>query len=109
MLSSHSDAHLALNKFFHEIGIPSELHTNGAGELVHGEWDSLCQRHRVYRTFTEPHSSWQNIAERAGGIIKSKARDLMRRTNTPVVLWDYCIEYVSELRCLTATDVFDLN
>ena len=36
-LNGRSDAHLALNKFLHEIGIPSELHTDGAGELVHGE------------------------------------------------------------------------
>jgi len=108
-LNGRSDAHLALNKFLHEIGIPSELHTDGAGELVHGEWDKLCQRHKIYRTFTEPHSPWQNIAERAGGIIKSRTRDMMRRTNTPITLWDYCLEYVAELRCMTATGIFDLN
>ena len=108
-LNGRSDAHLALNKFLHEIGIPSELHTDGAGELVHGEWDKLCQRHKIYRTFTEPHTPWQNIAERSGGIIKAKTKDIMRRTNTPIVLWDYCVEYVAELRCMTATTIFDLN
>ena len=108
-LKGRSEAHLALNKFLHEIGIPSELHTDGAGELVHGEWDKLCQKYRIYRTFTEPHSPWQNIAERAGGIIKSKTKDMMRRTNTPLVLWDYCTEYNTELRCMTATSMFDLN
>ena len=33
----------------------------------------------------------------------------MRRTNTPLVLWDYCTEYNTELRCMTATNMYDLN
>ena len=108
-MKGKKESHLALNRFLHEIGIPSELHTDGAGEMVHGEWNTLCQRYKIYRTYTEPHSPWQNIAERTGGIIKAKTRDLMRRTNTPLVLWDYCTEYTSELRCMTATNLFDLD
>ena len=108
-MKGKGESHLALHKFLHEIGIPSELHTDNAGELIHGEWNSLCQQHKIYRTYTEPHSPWQNMAERAGGIIKARAKDMMRRTNTPVILWDYCIEYNADLRCLTATNIFDLN
>ena len=108
-MKGKKESHLALHRFLHEIGVPSELHTDGAGELVHGEWNALCQRYKIYRTYTEPHSPWQNIAERAGGIIKSKTRDMMRRTNTPLVLWDYCVEYNAEIRCMTATNIFDLN
>ena len=108
-MKSRKDAHLALDKFLHEVGIPSELHSDGAEELVHGQWDSICQRHKIFRTMNEPHSPWQNLAERTGGIIKSRARDMMRRTNTPLVLWDYCIEYNSDIRCMTATSIFDLN
>ena len=92
-MQGKKESHLALNRFLHKIGIPSELHTDGAGELVHGEWKTLCNRHKIYRIFTEPHSPWQNIAERAGGVIKGRTRDMMRRTNTPLVLWDYCVEY----------------
>ena len=108
-MQGKKESHLALNTFLHEIGVPSELHTDGAGELVHGEWKTLCQRHKIHRTYTEPHSPWQNIAERAGGVIKAKTRDMMRRTNTPLVLWDYCVEYNAEIRCMTATNIFDLN
>ena len=108
-MKSRKDAHLALDKFLHEIGVPSELHSDGAEELVKGPWDTICQRYKIYRTRNEPHSPWQNLAERTGGIIKSRTRDMMRRTNTPIVLWDYCVEYNSEIRCMTATDIFDLN
>ena len=34
---------------------------------------------------------------------------MMRGTNIPLVLWDYCVEYNSDLRCMTATDIYDLN
>ena len=108
-MKSRKDAHRTLDKFLHEIGVPSELHSDGAEELIHGEWDSMCQKHTIYRTYNEPHSPWQNLAERTGGIIKSRTREMMRRTNTPLPLWDYCIEYNSELRCMTATDIFNLN
>ena len=33
----------------------------------------------------------------------------MRRTNTPIVLWDYCIEYNSELRSVTAARNIELE
>ena len=36
-MQGKKESHLALNRFLHEIRIPSELHTGGAGELVHGE------------------------------------------------------------------------
>ena len=108
-VKSRKVAYLALDKFLHEIGVPSELHSDGAEELIHGHWDTICQRHKIYRTRNEPHSPWKNLAERTGGIIESRTKDMMRRTNTPIVLWDCCIEYNSEIRCMTATDIFDLN
>ena len=93
----------------HEVGIPSELHSNGAEELVHGTWDTICQKHRIYRAYNESHSPWQNLAEQTGGIIKSRTRDMMRRINTPLVLWENYVEYNSKLRCMTATEIYDLN
>ena len=34
---------------------------------------------------------------------------MMRRTNTPIILWDYCVEYNAELQYMTSTDIYDLN
>ena len=108
-MESKSDAHFALNRFIHEVGVPTELHTDGSKEQALGNWKRLCQRHSIYRTWTEPHSPWQNLAEKAGGVIKARCRDMMRKTNTPIVLWDYCIEYNSELRSMTATKNIELE
>ena len=102
-------AHYALDRFIHEVGVPAELLTDGAKELTVSEWGATCRRHKIHSCVTEPYSPWQNPAELAGGTIKQKVRSLMRRTNTPVRLWDYCWEYVSELKCLTATEHIQLD
>ena len=108
-MESKSDAPLALNRFIHEVGVPTEIHTDGSKEQSYAKWKKICNKHQIYRTWTEPYSPWQNLAERAGGIVKCRTRDMMRRTNTPIVLWDYCIEYNAELRCLTAADNIELD
>ena len=36
--------------------------------------------------------------------MKRRCKDIMRAANTPVVLWDYCIEYLVELRNMTASN-----
>ena len=33
----------------------------------------------------------------------------MRRTNTPVVLWDYCVEYNAALQTMTALNNINLS
>ena len=104
-----SDAPFALNRFIHEVGVPTEMHTDGSKEQSLGKWRKICQKHAIYRTWNEPYSPWQNLAEKAGGIIKARCRDMMRRTNTPVVLWDYCVEYNAELRTMTASNNIHLS
>lgn len=108
-MESKGDAPFALNRFIHEVGVPSEMHTDGSKEQSHGNWKKTCQKHAIYRTWNEPYSPWQNLAEKAGGIIKARCRDMMRRTNTPIVLWDYCVEYNAELRTMTASNNINLS
>ena len=99
-----SDAHHSLNRFIHEVGIPVEMITDGALELSKSEWGKICMKRNIYQVTTEPHSPWQNPAENMGGRLKHKAKTLMRKTNTPARLWDYCWEFVASLISLTASD-----
>jgi hypothetical protein len=66
-MKSKEDSHLALDRFLHEVGIPREILTDGAKELVYSEWGKLCRRHKIYQVTTEPYSPWQNHAELMGG------------------------------------------
>ena len=103
-IKTKSHAHFTLDRLLHEVGIPSELLTDGAKELTQSEWGKSCRRHKIRQLTTEPHTPRQNPAEFAGGMIKRKVRHLMRRTSTPVRLWDYCWVYAAELRSLTCTE-----
>ena len=69
----------------------------------------MCRRHKISQRITEPHSPWQNPAELSGGIVKRKVQNTMRKTNTPLWLWDYCWEYECSIRSLTATDHIQLD
>ena len=108
-MKSKEDSHFALDRFLHEIGIQREMLTDGAKELIYLKWGKLCRHHKIHQVTTEPYSPWQNHAELMGGIIKRKVRHLMKSTNTPVRLWDYCWEYVASIISLTATDHFLLD
>ena len=103
-MKKKSDAPHALDRFIHEVGVPNELLTDGAKELTLGRWGATCRKKKIRMESTEPHSPWQNHAERIGCLIKRKVRNLMRSTNTPVRLWDYCFEYAAAIRSLTASD-----
>ena len=81
-------AHHALDRFLHEVGIPSEMMTDGVRELTLSEWGKMCVRHKIKQSRTEPHSPWQNPAELGGGVVKRKIRYLMKSKACPVILWD---------------------
>ena len=102
-MKSKSDAHYALDELIHDPGIPTIIHSDGAPELVEGEFKKKCKHHKIRQTTTEPHTPWQNPAELNTGILRRISRRIMSSTNTPIRLWDYAYEYAAELRCLTVT------
>ena len=96
-LPGKSFAHEALSSFIHEVGIPSSIHSDGAKELVEGEFLKKMRKYEIHGTVSEPYSPWQNHAERYVGIIKRRARQIMSDTNTPVRLLDYVMKYVVDI------------
>ena len=108
-IPTKSSANAALDQFLHHIGIPNEMLTDGALELTKSDWGRTCIRHSIIQNTTEPHTPKINPAESQGGLLKRKIRDVMRRTNTPVRLWDYAWEYISGIRSLTATNHIQNN
>jgi len=49
-LKSH--AYHSLDRFIHEVGVPTELLTVGTKELTQSEWSKICQRHLIYQVCT---------------------------------------------------------
>ena len=102
-IKTKSQAPETLDIFLHDVGIPSEIMTDGAKELHKGEWGKKCKRHTIHQKMTEPKSPWQNPAEMYGGILKRKIKTRMRETATPIRIWDYSWEYEANLYSLTAS------
>lgn len=102
-MTSKSDAHESLSSLVHEIGIPSEIHSDGAKEIALGQYRKLMTKYSIFHSMTEPYSPWQNYAEDCIRIIKNSARYFMQASQTPIRLLDHALMYACDIRNLTAT------
>ena len=106
-METKSQAHETFSAFIHEVGIPHEIHADGAGELIKGEFRKKLNKYEVHSTVTEPYSPWQNDAERKIKAVKVLGRYLMQTTNTPIRLWDYAYKYAADILSRTAMNTID--
>jgi hypothetical protein len=79
-----SEAGNALVQFIQEVGIPSQIHTDDAKELVKGKWRDVCQSYDIKQTQTEPYKPFQNRAEVGIRELKKTTRCIMHTTKTPL-------------------------
>ena len=57
----------------------------------------------------EAEMQWADWAELYIGLIKEATRKGMRATDSPIVLWDYCMERHALIFQFTAKKLFQLN
>ena len=84
----------ALQVFSEDIGIPSDLCTDGAAEMTgqKSEWRKLCQELRVKTRESEPYTQAQNQAETSIRELKKRWKHKMVTKGVHGRLWDYgCI------------------
>jgi hypothetical protein len=93
-----SEAGYALQELIQGVGIPEQIHTDGAREMTMGSWRQTCRDAGIRTSQTEKNSPWQNSTEVEIRELKRHVRRLMGRMNTPHKLWDFCCQYVTELR-----------
>jgi len=97
LMKSKEEASYALKELIQDIGIPSELHTDGAKELTMGTWKQVCRDWGIKTTTTEKNSPWQNRTDVEIRELKRHVRRFMSRFNTPFQLWDFCCQYTVDL------------
>ena len=68
-----SDAHETLSTLVHEIGIPSEIHSDGAKEVALGKYRKMMTKYQIFHSMSEPYSPWENYAEDCIRILKNSA------------------------------------
>ena len=108
-LKKESLASEALNEVIRTVGVPKELVSDGARAEIYGRFGAVAKEYRIKQRLTEPYSGWQNRAEAAIREIKRGIRRATQRAKSPNRLWDYCGEWVTAIRRLTAHDIPSLH
>ena len=78
-----------MEAFFKEEGIPPALVADGAKKQVTEEALKLCHQVGYEIRELEQGTPYSNRAERYVGILKEKVLREMKRTKSPMELWDY--------------------
>jgi hypothetical protein len=93
-----------IEAFIEDVGIPSQLHTDGAQEMTQGKWKETVKDCQIVQTVAEPYSPFQNRAEKTVGELKKDTRREISRKRAPKCLWDYAAVWRAELRQVIAYD-----
>jgi hypothetical protein len=99
----------ALNEVVRTVGVPQELVSDGAKAELYGRFGDVAKEYRIKQRVTEPYSGWQNRAEAAIREIKKGIQRATQRAMSPKRLWDYCGEWVTGIRRLTAHHIPSLH
>ena len=82
----------AYKRFFKEIGVPSCMICDSAPNQIQGETRKLYNICSCTIKSLEKGTPSSNRAECYVGIVKSNVKKDLKMTNSPLVLWDYCVE-----------------
>jgi hypothetical protein len=108
-LAHKRDAHEALSLVFKRDGVPQKLVCNGAKETKNSTFHKKCKEAGCGFAVTEPYSPWQNTCEREIREVKKGVARTLVRTEAPIRTWDWCMEWESAIRFLTALDIYQRN
>ena len=97
-MKSKSQAGDKLVSLIQQVGIPNELHRDGAPEMAgNSKFNQICNEYRIKSTYTEPHSPWQNKCENIIGVISKKLKARRARRRIPKCIWDYHIVWEAQV------------
>jgi len=108
-MARKKDAPDTLDDFFKQVGVPSVMIPDNAGELTSKEFKRKCRKVQCKVHPIEPYTPNANLAESVIRELKRMFRHTMSSTGAPEVLWDYCMEWCALVRSHTALNIHELN
>ena len=108
-MKSQSEFQNALHWFCKEVGVPSTLVMDGHRAQKNLETRRFCHQVGTIMRVLEEGTPWANRAELYIGLHKEAVRQDMRRSNAPIVLWDYCLERRANIHNAIPRPLFQNN
>ena len=99
-MKKKSEDLLAIKQFAKEIGAPDSFVADMSGEQMSSEVKKFCNDIGTTIRAQEEGTPWSNKAELYIGLIKETVRKDMCKTNSPLCLWDYCVERRARIKTL---------
>ena len=108
-LTSKGQFQEALHQFCKEVGVPSTLVVDPAGEQTSKPVRKFCHQVGTTLRVLEESTQWTNRAELYIGIFKESIRQDLSHSNCPMRLWDHCAERRARLHNVIPCNLFQLN
>ena len=108
-MTRKSEVLQAIKQFAKEIGAPTSIIADMASEQMSQEERKFCNDIGTTLWALEEGTPWSNKGELYIGLLKEAVRKDMHETNSPMSLWDYCMERRARINNLTAKDNFKLH
>ena len=108
-MKKKSEVLLTIKQFAKEIVAPDSLVADMSGEQMSSEVKKFCNDIGTTLRALEEGTPWSNKADLYIGLIKEAVRKDMRKSNSPLCFWDYCVERRVRINNLTAKNAFRLN
>jgi hypothetical protein len=91
-MRSQSEFNQALHWFCKEVGVPNTMVMDGHSAQVNLKTRRFCNEIGTIMRVLERGTPWSNRAELYIGLLKEAVRRDLRRSDSPMRLWDYCME-----------------
>ena len=108
-MKSKSQVPQALKAFAKAVGAPDAIICDAAREQISKAVRQFLQRIGTTLRVLEKNTPWANRAELYIGLIKESVRKDMKVADSPLSLWDYCVERRARINNLTAGNLFQLE
>ena len=92
LMKSEAEIHLSVKSMFKDVGVPKKLIADGAKAQISGKSRDICNMSGCKVVELEKSTPFANRAERYIQILKNGCKTDMVRADSPMILWDYCIE-----------------
>ena len=109
LMKKRSDFYDALQLFCKEVGVPINLVVDPSGEQTSTKVKRFSNQVGMTLKVLEESTQWANRAELYVGLFKEAIRQDMRKSNSPIVFWDYCATRRSIIHNLTPKNLFQLR